>query len=172
MTFKNDQPKVINGFAELNCRLLEDENPWVCQEMLESFDRLAHTCPNEELVAKVANAISRKLKICDSVPAYLSYTQYYKLRDISNVKSYLLCLIKDSMNDNAKHICVVFKDSKKDVKIPRIETEKMKYENMSEELNERVNKICNELESIIKRKSYINDATLRNLRAVLTMLTE
>ncbi|XP_047347600.1 uncharacterized protein C1orf112-like isoform X2 [Vespa velutina] len=172
MTFKNAQPKVINGFAELNCRLLEDENPWVSQEMLESFDRLAHTCPNEELVAKVANAISRKLTICDSVPAYLSYTQYYKLQDILNVKSYLLCLIKESMNDNTKHICVVFQDSKKDVKIPRIESEKMKYENMSKELNERVNKICNELESIIKRKSDINDATLRNLRAVLTMLTE
>lgn len=174
---KIDQPKVINVLAELNARFLEDANPWVRQNMLDCFVRIAHTCPNEALVAKMAAAISRNPKTSAAVPAYLASTVYYKFQDVPNIKSYLSCLAKDYKNKDGKHICAVFKDSRKDVKIPRMEmaSDKTKFienVNVSKELNDRVNRICDELNIILKQKNDINETTLRNLRAVLTKLTE
>ncbi|XP_014614515.1 PREDICTED: uncharacterized protein LOC106792560 [Polistes canadensis] len=172
-TFKKYQPNnVINGVVKIHSRLLEDENPWVYQENLECFDRFSSTCLSEGLVVKIADTISGKSMICDSVPAYLSRKQYYKLQDVPDIKFYLLCLVKNSLNRSTRHICMNFKDSKKDVKIPRIETETIKCNITSQELNERVNSICEELRNLLKRKSDINEVSLRNLRTVLTRLTE
>ncbi|XP_015184624.1 PREDICTED: uncharacterized protein LOC107070701 [Polistes dominula] len=172
-TFKKYEPNnVINGVVKIHSRLLEDENPWVYQENLECFDRFSSTCLSEGLVVKIADTISGKSKICDSVPAYLSRMQYYKLQDVRDIKVYLLCLIKYFLNGSTRHICMNFQDSKRDVKIPRIETETIKCNITSQELNERVNSICEELRNILKRKTDINEVSLRNLRTVLTRLTE
>ncbi|KAI4503880.1 hypothetical protein M0802_001283 [Mischocyttarus mexicanus] len=172
-TFKKYQPNnVINGVVKIHSRLLMDENPWVYQENLECFDRFSSTCLNEGLVVKIADTISGKPKICDSVPAYLSRQQYYKLQDVPNVKFYLLRLVKNYLNESTRHTCIDFKDSKKKVKIPRIEIETIKCNITSQQLNDRVNSICDELRNILERKSDINDISLRNLRIILTRLTE
>ncbi|KAG7211494.1 hypothetical protein KM043_010765 [Ampulex compressa] len=52
--------RVVAALAKLCCRLLEDDDPWVKQEGFECFDRIAHTCPNEDLVAGIAKEESKR----------------------------------------------------------------------------------------------------------------
>ncbi|XP_043256870.1 uncharacterized protein C1orf112-like [Colletes gigas] len=163
--------KTANALAELNCRLLEDENPWVRQEAYESFDQMAHTCPNEELVTKMVAAVTRRPVLSDSIPAYLSVTPYYELSDFSDVRFYLQHAIEDSQN--VCHVCYHYEESQREEKLARLETQSSEISiesSGSNDLNEHVSKICDELNDIARKTSDIDDRTLRRLRLVCTKI--
>ncbi|XP_053971865.1 uncharacterized protein C1orf112-like [Hylaeus volcanicus] len=163
--------KTANALAELNCRLLEDENPWVRQEALESFDRVAHMCPNEDLVTKMAAAVTRRPSLSDSLPAYLSATPYYELRGFADVQFYLQHVAKNSVN--VCHVCYHYEESQRDEKLARLESQSSENSvdgSPSSQLDEYVNKICDELNDISRKSSDIGDRALKRLRFVCTKI--
>ncbi|XP_015435189.1 PREDICTED: uncharacterized protein C1orf112-like [Dufourea novaeangliae] len=165
--------RTANALSELNCRLLEDENPWVRQEALESFDHVAHMCPNEDLVTKMAAAITKKPSLSDSLPAYLSGTPYYELRDFSDAQLYLQHVAR--ISKNVGHVCYHYEESQRDEKFARLE---IKLSGSStdgqstNDLDEHVNKICDELNDTLKRIGNIGDGALRRLRLVCAKILD
>ncbi|KOC67475.1 Uncharacterized protein WH47_11654, partial [Habropoda laboriosa] len=165
--------KAANALAELNCQLLEDENPWLRQEALESFDHVAHMCPNEDLVTTMAAAITRRSSLNDSLPSYLSGTVYYELQDFSDVRIYLQHVAKYCRN--ACHVCNNYEDSQRDEKFPKLETESVERLNESSSLNnldEHVSKICDELSNILQKSNDIGSHILRRLRSICTKILD
>lgn len=156
--------KTANSLAELNCRLLEDENPWVRQEALESFDHVAHVCPNEELITKMAVAVTKKPGLSDSLPAYLSGTSYYELPDFTDVRHYLRCVANNSQN--TCHVCYRYEETQRDEKLAKLETQSSQgsVKSSSSILDESVYKVCDELNDILRRSNDISDSALRKLR--------
>ncbi|XP_078041227.1 FIGNL1-interacting regulator of recombination and mitosis isoform X2 [Augochlora pura] len=175
--FGNCGSKTANALAELNCRLLEDNNPWVRQEALESFDYVAHVCPNEDLVTKMATFVTRKTSLSESLPAYLSSTPYYELVDFPDVQLYLQHMAKHS--ENACHTCYRYDESQRDEKLARMESVSS---NGSEDqfiscptsgvLDEQANKICDELNDILKKTGDIGNNTLRRLRLLCAKILD
>ncbi|XP_060832173.1 FIGNL1-interacting regulator of recombination and mitosis-like isoform X2 [Bombus pascuorum] len=166
-SFDNCGIKTVNALAELNCRLLEDENPWVRQEAFESFDYLAHMCPNEDLVTKMAAAVTRKSSLRDSLPAYLSGTIYYELQDFSNIRDYLKHMAKHSQN--VYHVCNNYEDCQRDQKLAKLENESIESFDENSPLNhldEHVSEICDELNDILKKSSDIANHVMRRLRLI------
>lgn len=159
--------KTVNALSELNCRLLEDENPWVRQEAFESFDHVAHMCPNEDLVTKMATAITKKSSLRDSLPAYLSGTTYYELQDFTDIEDYLQQIAKHAKN--VCHICNNYDDSQRDEKLAKLEIESVESfdENSClNDLDEHVSKICDELNDILKKHNDIGSHTLQKLKLI------
>ncbi|OAD52729.1 hypothetical protein WN48_00305 [Eufriesea mexicana] len=171
--FGNCGIKTANALAELNCRLLESDNPWVRQEAFESFDKLAHTCPNEDLVTKMAAAVTKKLSLKDSLPAYLSGTTYYEFQDLSDVSDYLRYVAKHSQN--VYHVCNNYDDSQRDEKLAKLETQSIESSDETRSLNdfdEHVNKMCDELNDILKKNRDIGRFTLRRLRLICAKILD
>lgn len=160
--------KTANALAELNCRLLEDENPWVRQEALESFDQVAHMCPNEDLVTRMVTAVSRKPSLSDSLPAYLSGTSYYELRDFADVRVYLRHVARDTKN--LCHVCYRYEESQRDEKLARLDLQSSENSiegpSTSNDVDDRVNNVCDELNDIARKITDLDDRTLRRLRTV------
>ncbi|XP_061937111.1 FIGNL1-interacting regulator of recombination and mitosis-like [Apis cerana] len=159
--------KVANALAEFNCRLLEDENPWVRQEAFESFDHVAHICPNEDLVTKMAAAVTKKSLLRDSLPAYLSGTIYHELQNFSNIEDYLQHIGKHLQD--IYHVCNNYEDSQRDEKLPKLEIHSMESFDETPSINdldEHVSRICDELNDISKKNNDISNHVLRRLRLV------
>lgn len=159
--------KTANALAELNCRLLEDENPWVRQEALESFDCVAHMCPNEDLVTRMAAAVTRKSSLSDSLPAYLSSTNYYELQEFTDVESYLQHVAKNSAN--VCHICNNYEDSQRNEKYAKLDSQSI--ESFDEgpflnDLDEHASRMCDELNDILERNGDLGEHVLQRLRSV------
>lgn len=172
-SFDNCGPKTVNALTELNCRLLEDNNLWVRQEAFESFDYMAHMCPNEDLVTKMATAITKKSSLNDSVPAYLSSTIYYELHDFSDVRLYLQHVAKNSQN--VHHVCYHYEESERNEKFARLEPELSGSSveiRLSNDLDEYVNKICDELNDILRKTADIGDHVLRRLRLLCVKILD
>lgn len=171
--FGNCGIKTANALAELNCRLLENENPWVQQEAFESFDQLAHTCPNEDLVTKMAAAVTKKLSLKNSLPAYLSGTTYHELQDFSDISDYLQHVAKHSQN--FYHVCNNYDDSQRDEKLAKLETQSIESSDENRSLNdldEHVSKICDELNDILKKNGDIGSFALRRLRLICAKILD
>ncbi|KAK9310352.1 hypothetical protein QLX08_000345 [Tetragonisca angustula] len=159
--------KTVNALSELNCRLLEDENPWVRQEAFESFDHVAHMCPNEDLVTKMAAAITKKSSLRDSLPAYLSGTTYYELQGFMYIEDYLQQIANHAKN--VCHICNNYDDSQRDEKLAKLEIESIESfdENSClNDLDEHVSKICDELNDILKKHNNIGSHMLQKLKLI------
>ncbi|XP_031826476.2 FIGNL1-interacting regulator of recombination and mitosis-like isoform X2 [Nomia melanderi] len=172
-SFDNCGPKIANALTELNCRLLEDNNLWVRQEAFESFDYMAHMCPNEDLVTKMATAITKKSSLNDSVPAYLSSTTYYELHDFSDVRLYLQHVAKNSQN--VHHVCYHYEESERNEKFAKLETELSGSSveiQSSGNLDEHVNKICDELNDILRKTADVGDHALRRLRLLCVKILD
>lgn len=166
-SFDNCGIKTVNALAELNCRLLEDENPWVRQEAFESFDYVAHMCPNEDLVTKMAAAVTKKSSLRDSLPAYLSGTIYYELQDFSDIRDYLQHMAKHSQN--VYHVCNNYEDCQRDQKLAKLEIESIESFDKNSPFNhfdEHVNEICDELNDILKKTGDIGNHVMRRLRLI------
>lgn len=166
-SFDNCGIKTVNALTELNCRLLEDENPWVRQEAFETFDYVAHMCPNEDLVTKMAAAVTRKSSLRDSLPAYLSGTIYYELQDFSDIRDYLQHIAKHSQN--VYHVCNNYEDCQRDQKLAKLEIESIETFDKNSplsQLDEHVSEICDELNDILKKSSDITNHVMRRLRLI------
>ncbi|CAK9797194.1 Uncharacterized protein C1orf112 [Anthophora quadrimaculata] len=165
--------KAANALAELNCQLLEDENPWLRQEALESFDHVAHMCPNEDLVTTMAAAITKKSLLSDSLSSYLSGTVFYELQDFSDVRNYLQHVAKYC--ENVCHVCNNYEDSQRDEKLAKLEAQSIESLNESTPLNdfdEHVSKVCDELNEILKKSRDIESRVLRRLQSVCAKILD
>ncbi|XP_076764071.1 FIGNL1-interacting regulator of recombination and mitosis [Xylocopa sonorina] len=159
--------KTINTLAEFNCRLLQDENPWVREEALESFDHVAHMCPNEELVTKMAATVTKKSSLSDFLPAYLSGTSYYELQSFLDIRLYLQHVARRCQN--ICHICYSYEDSQRDEKLAKLEIQSVDSSDEIpswSDIDEHVSKICDELNDILKKDTSIGSHVLRRLRLI------
>lgn len=95
---------VASTLVELFNRLLEDENPWVHQEALETFEHVGHMCL-EQLVAEIAKALAKIPGISNIMQAYLSSKPYYVFKGFTNVQDYLRYLAKAIQNHSDEHKC-------------------------------------------------------------------
>lgn len=99
-----------SALTELFSRLLEDESPWVCQEALESFERIGHAC-SEQLVARIAKTLARVSSISNVMQAYLSSTPYYMLEGFANAHDYLGDVAKTAQCHGDQHTCYEYEVS-------------------------------------------------------------
>lgn len=172
-SFGSFSPKTASALAELNCRLLEDENPWVRQEALESFNHVAHMCPNEELVTRMAAAVTKKPSLSDSLPAYLLGTPYYELRDFTDARHYLQSVASDPLP--LCHVCYRYEEAQRDEKFARLEAQSRGSPAEGprpNELDGHVNKLCDELTDMLKRSNDIGESTLRRLRLLCARILD
>lgn len=95
---------IASTLTELFGRLLEDENPWVRQEALETFEHVGHVCP-EQLVAEIAKALAKIPGISNVMQAYLSSRPYYVFKGFTNIQDYLTYLVKAVQNHGDEHRC-------------------------------------------------------------------
>lgn len=95
---------IASTLTELFSRLIEDENPWVCQETLETFEHVGHVCP-EQLVAEIAKALAKIPGISNFMQAYLSSRSYHIFKSFTNMQDYLRYLIKAIQNHGDEHRC-------------------------------------------------------------------
>ncbi|CAL7936084.1 unnamed protein product [Xylocopa violacea] len=166
-SFSSCGMKTINALAELNCRLLEDENPWVREEAIESFEHVAHMCPNEDLVTKMAATVTKKPSLSDFLPAYLSGTSYYELQSFLDIRLYLQHVAKHRRN--ICHVCYNYEDSQRDEKLAKLEIQSVESSDETmpwNDIDERVSKICDELNVILKKNSSIGSHVLQRLRLI------
>lgn len=130
-------------------------------------------CPNEDLVTKMAAAVTKKSLLRDSLPAYLSGTIYYELQNFSNIEDYLQHIGKQLQN--IYHVCNNYEDSQRDEKLPKLEIHSVESfdENPSiNDLDEHVNKICDELNDILKKNNDISNHVLRRLRLICSKILD
>lgn len=93
----------VSALIKLFSHLLEDENPWVCQEALESFEHIGHAC-SERVVAKIAKGLAKIPAISNIMQAYLSCTPHYVLKGFSSACNYLEYVCKTTQG-GYKHTC-------------------------------------------------------------------
>lgn len=96
---------------ELFAHLLENENPWVRQEALETFEHMGQKC-SEQLVAKVAKALAKMPNISSIMQAYLSSKPYYSLEGFANMQDYLKYLVT-GIQSRGGHTCYEYNVSMK-----------------------------------------------------------
>ena len=172
-SFGSTSPKAASALAELNCRLLEDDNPWVRQEAFESFNHVAHMCPNEELLTIMAAAVNKKPSLNDSLRAYLQDTPYYKLRDFTDARHYLQSVAGDSRP--VCHVCYRYEEAPRDEKFARLDAQSRESpaeDPRPNELDERVNKLCDELTNMLKKSNDIGESTVRRLRLLCARILD
>lgn len=95
---------VASTLTEFFGRLIEDQNPWVRQEALETFEHVGHVCP-EQLVAEIAKALAKIPGISNVMQAYLSSRSYYIFKSFTNMQDYFRYLIKAIKNHGDEHRC-------------------------------------------------------------------
>lgn len=94
---------VASILTGLFAHLLENENPWVHQEALETFEYMGQRC-SEQLIATVAKALAKIPNISSVMQAYLSSKPYYFLEGFASMQDYLGHLVEAMQNCN-KHTC-------------------------------------------------------------------
>lgn len=171
-------------------RLLEDENPWVRQEALESFERIGHTC-SERLVARIAKGLAKIPTISNVMQAYLSCTPHYVLEGFSNAHDYLghvfkaaqshcqhtCCEHKVSMtNDKARNIAFIYrnadatngfcKESGRKEKMPRLDNLQDIAPTLIQ-LDEQAEKMYKRLTEVLKGQANISETVCRKLITIL-----
>lgn len=98
---------VASTLTEFFGRLIEDENSWVRQEALETFEHVGHVC-SEQLVAEIAKALAKISGISNVIQAYLSSRAYYTFKTSTNMQDYLRYLIKATKNHGDEHRCLEY----------------------------------------------------------------
>lgn len=94
---------VASILTGLFVHLLENENPWVRQEALETFEHMGQRC-SEQLIAKIAKALAKIPNISSVMQAYLSSRPYYSLEGFANIQDYLRYLVGAIKNRDG-HTC-------------------------------------------------------------------
>lgn len=156
--------RTSNLIKQLMFRLLEDEDPMVFQESLDSLNDIIHMSQDEDFVTTLVAAVGKKASIKNCLESYLTNRRYYKLRGFSSLTDYLKDLTKDSQILST-HCCDDEEDDgcKRDSKILKLETGVDCNEN-SQEFQKRVDEVCDGLNYLVERKSNIERESLEKLR--------
>lgn len=107
----------VPALTRLFTRLLDDIDPWVRQEALETFERVGHVC-SEDLVPKVAKALAKIPAISSVIQAYLSSRPCYDLKGFTDAQDYLGHVARTTARN--EHMCheynvSIFDDNNKEI---------------------------------------------------------
>ncbi|XP_072756238.1 FIGNL1-interacting regulator of recombination and mitosis [Anoplolepis gracilipes] len=153
----------------LFAHLLENENPWVRQEALKTFEYMGQKC-SEQLIAKIAKALAKIPNISSVMQAYLSSRPYYSLEGFANKQDYFRYLAKAIQNRN-KHICYEYNESEREEKMPRLEKEENSCDVIKPisiiQLDERAEELCTELTKVLEGRAVIRDTVCRKLITIV-----
>ncbi|XP_029661974.1 uncharacterized protein C1orf112 homolog [Formica exsecta] len=153
----------------LFAHLLENENPWVRQEALETFEHIGQRC-SEQLIAKIAKALAKIPNINSVMQAYLSSRPYYSLEGFANMQDFLRYLA-GAIKNRDEHTCYEYNESEREEKIPRLEKEENSscdvFMPILIQLDERAEELCKELAKVLEGRAVISDAVCRKLITVL-----
>ncbi|KAL0132514.1 hypothetical protein PUN28_000332 [Cardiocondyla obscurior] len=162
-----DAHNIASILTELFSCLIEDENPWVCQEALETFEHVGHVCP-EQLVAKIAKSLAKKPSISSLMQAYLSSKPYYIFKGFINVQYYLKYLAQGVQNRNNEHKCHEYNESEREEKILKLEKNSCEITvPILNTLDEQAEKLYQELTMVLENQAVISETTCRRLITVL-----
>ncbi|XP_050447562.1 uncharacterized protein C1orf112-like [Cataglyphis hispanica] len=159
---------VASTLIGLFVHLLENENPWVRQEALETFEHIGQRC-SEQLIAKIAKALAKRPNINSIMQAYLSSRPYYTLEGFANLQDYFRYLAK-AIKNRDEHTCYEYNESEREEKIPRLEKEENSCDvimPISIQLDERAEELCKGLAEVLEGRAVISDAVCRKLITVL-----
>ncbi|CAL1677663.1 unnamed protein product [Lasius platythorax] len=159
---------VASILTGLFVHLLENENPWVRQEALETFEHMGQRC-SEQLIAKIAKALAKIPNISSVMQAYLSSRPYYSLEGFANIQDYLRYLVGAIKNRDG-HTCYKYNESEREEKIPRMEKEGSSRDvimPISIQLDERAEELCKGLAKVLEDRAVISDTVCRKLIAIL-----
>ncbi|XP_012530927.1 uncharacterized protein LOC105833618 [Monomorium pharaonis] len=160
---------VTSTLVELFSNLLEDENPWVRQEALETFEHVGHMCL-QQLVGKIAKALAKIPGISNVMQAYLSSRSYYAFKDFTNEQDYLRYLAKSLQNYNSEHKCHKYNVSEREEKMPKLEEEEENSREkmlMLTQLDEQAEDLCKELTKVLEDQAVISEAMCKKLITIL-----
>ncbi|XP_032688751.1 uncharacterized protein C1orf112 homolog isoform X2 [Odontomachus brunneus] len=156
----------VSTLIKLFSHLLEDESPWVCQEALESFERIGHAC-SEQLVARIAKGLAKISTINNVMQAYLSCTPHYVLDGFSNAYDYLENVYKAAQG-HFQHTCYEQKESEREEKMPRLEEKNSQdITPVLIQLDEQAEKMYKGLTEVFERRANISETICRKLITVL-----
>ncbi|XP_033224134.1 uncharacterized protein C1orf112-like [Belonocnema kinseyi] len=148
--------------SELYAQLLEDKTPWVRQEAFESFDYFTRNSDNEELVERVVKVIVGKPTLSDSITAYIASTPYYKLSGFPNNDAFFRQLIGSPRASRPQHTC--YEVNEREEKLLKLEEASPKS---SSRLDQKIGRVCDELEEIAKCRNEISPEFLDRLRIAM-----
>ncbi|XP_018311038.1 uncharacterized protein C1orf112 [Mycetomoellerius zeteki] len=174
---------VTSTLIELFSHILEDEDPWVRQEALETFEHVGHMCL-EQLVAEIAKALAKIFGISDIMQAYLSSRPYYVFKGFTNIQDYLRYLAKTIQNHGDEHRCHEYneilimineyKESERKDKMLKLDEEKNSCEiimPMSIQLDEQAEILYKGLMKVLEDQAVISEAMCRKLITILEKIT-
>ncbi|XP_012222379.1 FIGNL1-interacting regulator of recombination and mitosis-like isoform X1 [Linepithema humile] len=166
---------VTSTLIELFSCLLEDENIWVRQEALETFECVGHEC-SEQLVAVLAKALAKIPNISNIMQAYLSSKPYYVLKEFANSQDYLRHLAKAIQDLHEEHTCREYNESEREEKMPKLEEKENSHTDIvlpiSVQLDERAEGLYKELMKVLEGRAVISDATCKKLIAALEKILQ
>ncbi|XP_011878542.1 PREDICTED: uncharacterized protein C1orf112-like isoform X2 [Vollenhovia emeryi] len=164
---------VVSTLIELFSRLLEDENPWVRQEALETFEHVGHVCP-EQLIAAIAKALAKIPGISNVMQAYLSSRLYHVFKGFTNMQDYLKYLAKAVQDYSDEHRCYEYNESERKEKMPKLEEKKSSPEIIAPKLthlDEQAEEFYKGLTKVLESQAVISEAICRRLITVLEQIT-
>ncbi|XP_012062881.1 PREDICTED: uncharacterized protein LOC105626181 [Atta cephalotes] len=160
---------ITSTLIELFSHLLEDEDPWVCQEALETFEHVGHMCL-EQLVAEIAKALAKIPCISDIMQAYLSLRPYYVFKGFTNIQDYLRYLAKAVQNHGDEHRCYEYNEFERKDKMLKLEEEKNSHETivpMLIQLDEQAEMLYKGFMKVLEDQAVISEAMCRRLMTIL-----
>ncbi|OXU19968.1 hypothetical protein TSAR_012868 [Trichomalopsis sarcophagae] len=162
--------------AELYCRLLSDVKPCVQQEAFESFEHLTRACPNAGLISSVALSIKNaQSEVSRTLPAYISGEVVHSLAGFRSHDEFFAVLSGTTLGPK-KHECYKRSQADREEKVLKLDEEAsgnlIKNDSGFEDVEKRAEKICSEMELLLKHKSQIRRDTLEKLRQVWHMFIE
>ncbi|XP_018406843.1 PREDICTED: uncharacterized protein LOC108782939 [Cyphomyrmex costatus] len=160
---------VTSTLIELFSYLLEDKDPWVCQEALETFEDVGHMCL-EQLVAEIAKALAKIPSISDIMQAYLSLRPYYNFKSFTDIQDYLRYLAKAVQNHDDEHKCHEYIESERKDKMPKLEEGKNSCEiivPMLIQLDGQAEMLYKGLIKVLEDQAVISEAMCRRLITIL-----
>ncbi|XP_018366952.1 PREDICTED: uncharacterized protein LOC108763642 [Trachymyrmex cornetzi] len=165
---------VTSTLIELFSHLLEDEDPWVRQEALETFEHVGHMCL-EQLVAEIAKTLAKISGISDIMQAYLSLRPYYVFKGFTNIQDYLRYLVKAVQNHGNEHRCYEYNESERKDKMLKLEEEKNSREiivPMLIQLDEQAEMLYKGLTKVLEDQAVISEAMCRRLMTILEKILQ
>ncbi|EGI70655.1 Uncharacterized protein C1orf112, partial [Acromyrmex echinatior] len=160
---------VTSTLIELFSHLLEDEDPWVRQEALETFEHVGHMCL-EQLVAEIAKVLAKIPGISGIMQAYLSLRPYYVFKGFTNIQDYLRYLAKAVQNHGDEHRCYEYNEFERKDKMLKLEEEKNSREvtvPMLIQLDEQAEMLYKGFMKVLEDQAVISEAMCRRLMTIL-----
>ena len=163
--------------AELYVRLLNDANCLVQQQAHETFLHLSQTSENQQLITKLVLKMKNvNFEVSKRIQAYLSSQVIHRLCGFDNINEYYETLC--NANEEWKHVCykrIPWEGREEKVQRLNGQEDMMEIESRDgevEDLDVRVDRICAEMEIIVKNKMHLKQESIDRLKLVFQNFLE